>query len=116
MRAELQPALQEALQTPKDDLPELFGELAQITGVVLARLMSGPAAAQESDRAMNVDEVAVMLCQSRDWVYEHQEQLGGWKEGGSLRFSYIGIQEYIRHKSILTARRRSPYPLTRRGK
>jgi hypothetical protein len=92
--------LSAAQQSPPEELPRLIGWLAEAQATAMARLLS-PAPAQEPDRLIDVSEVARMICQSVDYVYDHQQHLGGKKYGGSLRFRLSDVQKYMSHKDGL---------------
>ena len=52
------------------------------------------------DRLLNIEEAAAVLSTTTDWLYRHADEfqftvrLGP----GQLRFSAIGIQEYLRRE------------------
>ena len=45
---------------------------------------------------LTVDEVAVRLCVSRNWVYTHASELGVYRLGKYLRFSWSTVLERLR--------------------
>jgi hypothetical protein len=100
MRAELQAVLKSARNLPPEELPELIGELAQVTAAVKARLYSQPAPA-EADDLLDVDAAARMLGQSPSWLYHHHHELPFSRRlpgSRNLLFSRLGIEKYLRLK------------------
>ncbi len=44
---------------------------------------------------LTVDEVAVRLCVSRNWVYNHASEIGAYRLGKYLRFSWPRVLERL---------------------
>jgi len=52
---------------------------------------------QRPDRLLNIGEAAEKLSTSKDWLYRHHRELAFTvRHGRLLRFSELGIEEYIR--------------------
>ena len=51
---------------------------------------NGAAVGEDRDgrHLLTVDEVAVRLCVSRNWVYNHASEIGAYRLGKYLRFSW----------------------------
>ncbi len=62
-------------------------------------LSESEAAAGEEKKAENqlltVDEIAVRLSVSRNWVYNHADAIGGYRLGKYLRFSWPRVLERL---------------------
>jgi predicted DNA-binding transcriptional regulator AlpA len=55
--------------------------------------------AQERDRLLNVQEAATKLGVTIDWLYRHHKNLPFTvRHGRPLRFSELGIEQYIRKR------------------
>jgi hypothetical protein len=105
MRDELQVVARMAQEEPVDVLPRLLGGLEEIRCVAMARLSSATATPLvEPEQLISVAEVAHRLCQSKDFVYDHQQELGGRKQGSSLRFLASRIDEHLRQGGLTTWR------------
>jgi hypothetical protein len=51
------------------------------------------------DRLLNVSQAAEKLCVKRDWLYRHHSDLPfRVRHGKLLRFSELGIEDYIRKR------------------
>jgi predicted DNA-binding transcriptional regulator AlpA len=54
---------------------------------------------QRPDRLLNVSQAAEKLCVKRDWLYRHHSDLPfRVRHGKLLRFSELGIEDYIRKR------------------
>jgi excisionase family DNA binding protein len=51
---------------------------------------------REGRHFLTVEEVAVRLCVSRNWVYTHATELGVYRLGKYLRFSWSTVLERLR--------------------
>ena len=51
---------------------------------------------REGRHFLTVEEVAVRLCVSRNWVYTHASELGVYRLGKYLRFSWSTVLERLR--------------------
>lgn len=69
--------------------------LAQLVADDVAQLLGGP-----QDRLLTVDEAAVILSVTVDWLYRHADAFSFTiRPGpGQVRFSHLGIQEYLRKR------------------
>jgi excisionase family DNA binding protein len=107
MRNELQTVLQVAQELPAGDLPRLLGELEEIRCTAMARLtMLAPA--QRPDELLMIEQAAERLGLSVDYLYRNHSRLPFTRRmGRSLRFSSLGIDEYIKRSGALTPRRHS---------
>ena len=109
MIRELQSALDAARALPREQLPEFLGSLEQIRVTALARL-SAPAPQQQAqpDELLDVAEAARRLGVSTQYLYRHHSRFPFIRRmGRALRFSAAGIEDYIRQRNGLTARRQS---------
>ncbi len=50
---------------------------------------------RERGHLLTVDEVAVRLCVSRNWVYNHASAIGAYRLGKYLRFSWPRVLERL---------------------
>lgn len=107
MRNELQTVMMAARDLPAGELPRLLGELEEIRCTALARLTT-PAAPQRPDELLTVEHAAERLGLSVDYLYRNHSRLPFTRRmGRSLRFSSLGIDEYIKRTGALTPRRRA---------
>jgi len=54
---------------------------------------------QQRDRLLNIDQACEKLGRKRDWLYRHHKELPFTvRHGRPLRFSELGIEEYIRQR------------------
>jgi excisionase family DNA binding protein len=106
-RDELNSALAQARQLPLEELPRLLGDLEEVRATALARLTS-PAPQQQPDELLDVREASRRLGVSTDYLYRHHRSFPFIRRvGRSLRFSAAGLEDYIRQRNGLTARRQS---------
>jgi excisionase family DNA binding protein len=105
MRNELQTVLLVARELPEGELPRLLGELEEIRCTAMARLtMLAPA--QRPDELLMVEQAAERLGLSVDYLYRNHSRLPFTRRmGRSLRFSSLGIDEYIKRTGALAPRR-----------
>jgi excisionase family DNA binding protein len=107
MRNELQTVLMAARELPAGELPCFLGELEEIRCTAMARLTT-PAAVQRPDELLTVEQAAERLGVSANYLYRNHSRLPFVRRmGRTLRFSSLGIDEYIGCTSALTPRRRS---------
>jgi len=98
MRAELQSVLDSLRVLSPDELPELLGELEVIRVTAMLRL-SAPPPVPQHDEMLDVKVAAKRLGMSTDWLYDNHSKLPFTRHTGRvLRFSSLGIDEYIRKK------------------
>ena len=107
MRRELEMTLNAVRTILPEELPRLLGELEEIRATALARLTSAPVANTSlPDSLLPVDEAAVRLGVSRHYLYRNHQHFSFTRRmGRSLRFSSIGIDQYIRRSHSLTQKR-----------
>jgi excisionase family DNA binding protein len=107
MRADLEVALLAATTLPPGELPRFLGELEEIRCTALSRL-AVPAAIERPDELLTVKQAAKRLELSEGFLYRNHARLPFTRRmGRSLRFSSLGIDEYIRRTGALTPKRRS---------
>ncbi len=54
---------------------------------------------QQRDRLLNIDQAAEKLGRKKDWLYRHHKELSFTvRHGKLLRFSELGVEEYIRKR------------------
>lgn len=85
-------------EVPSGEIPDLIGELARAKVLAESRLharIPTPRPESDGDRILNVQEVTDLIGLSPKWVYSHADELGGFKIGGSLRFSEREVRRYI---------------------
>jgi predicted DNA-binding transcriptional regulator AlpA len=107
MRAELESALIAARNLPAEDLPCFLGAVEEVRCTAMARL-TAPAALQRPDELLPVEPAAERLGVSVDFLYRNHSRFPFVRRiGRTLRFSSLGIDEYIRRSGALTPRRHS---------
>src|SRR5438132_10675444 len=95
MRQELQAALLAAQSVPPEQLPQLFGDLAEIQATVLARLAVPVQVAAATDELVDIAEASRRLSISRSFLYRHTCRLAfSRRVGRRLLFSSRGIDHY----------------------
>jgi predicted DNA-binding transcriptional regulator AlpA len=82
---------------------ELLAQVKALEGQLLARLLADHANSQttnapESDRLLTIEQAAELLTVSKSWLYHKASQLGLARKlaNGTLRFSFIACQKYIK--------------------
>lgn len=50
-----------------------------------------------ADPLLTVDELAARLRVKRSWIYSHADDLGGYRLGKYLRFSWARVIERLEH-------------------
>lgn len=99
MRNELQTALVAARELPADELPRLLGDLEEIRCTAMSRLTAPVLSPPQSDELLDVNEAARRLGTSKDYLYRHHARLPFTRRmGRNLRFSALGIENYIRQQ------------------
>jgi len=54
---------------------------------------------QQRDRLLNINQACEKLSRKKDWLYRHHKELSFTvRHGKPLRFSELGIEEYIRKR------------------
>jgi hypothetical protein len=109
MKPEIQHVLTMALECAQDELPLFLGHLRQIEATAMARLMSpgvSTAVHAAPDHLLGVRDAAERLGMSADYLYRHSAKFPFMRrEGKRLLFSAHGIENYIKNRGVLTARR-----------
>jgi excisionase family DNA binding protein len=54
----------------------------------------------ENDSLMTIEEVAARLRVKKSWVYAHADDLGGYRLGKYLRFSWPRVLECLERRSV----------------
>ena len=86
---------------PREAIPHLRGELAQLDSRLLSKLVDHDHhdGSAEHDQLLNVSEAAARLGVKTDFLYHNSKALPFTRHvGRSLRFSARGIDKYIRAK------------------
>jgi hypothetical protein len=122
------PTLDELVRAPAratelrpETIAELLAQCGTAQGVLLAALVRssqnghGSTIQQAEVRLLTVDEAAAKLGVTPEWLYRRGKGLGlAAKLGdGTLRFSNVALEAYIRGRTIPVA---SPLPARRRRK
>jgi excisionase family DNA binding protein len=100
------PVLAELLINPakveelsREAIPQLRGELAQLDTLLLARLLAPGQPQTPEDQLLSVEETAVRLGCSQDYLYRHHKTLPFTRRvGRKLLFSAKGIEQHISQK------------------
>jgi excisionase family DNA binding protein len=96
MRPELQSALVQARTLAPEELPRLLGDLEEIRATALARLAS-PAAESRPDEMLDVEQAAVRMNLSKDYLYRHHKRFPFARRiGRKLLFSSAGLDSYLK--------------------
>lgn len=91
-------------------IPDVLGHLASLDARLRVRLLRSSLdrcdhlklAPVDSDRLLSVKEAAEILGHSPTWVYRNRAHLPAVNlPGGSIRFSVLGLHEFIRRRSSL---------------
>jgi hypothetical protein len=81
---------------PDVELADLLQRLVH----VLSASRSCPHHAPEADRALRLDEAAVLLAMSDDFVYRNWKRLGGYKDADHhIKFRMSDIQRHLQRKA-----------------
>ena len=82
---------------------DMLARIGALQPILIGRLASLGSDHKESksDTLLNVEEASERLGVSKDWLYRHAKELPFTKRIGhrQLRFSDMGIEKYIRHRS-----------------
>ena len=96
MRGELEQALTAARTLPAEELPSLIGELEEIKATALVRLTAPAPQPQTPDSWLDVGEASSLLHMSKSYLYRNGDKFPFVRrEGRALRFSAVGIQQYL---------------------
>lgn len=94
--------ISQASTVPPEAVPEMLGELERLKATLWARLtaLQGNGRQPDKDRLLVVEEAAVKLGVSRDYLYRYSGKLPFTvRVGRSLRFSEAGVDRYIRNRT-----------------
>jgi excisionase family DNA binding protein len=95
MRDPLESVLDMAKSLPREDLPRLLGDLAEISATANARLTSSVVEAR-SDEMLDVEEAARRMGVSKDYLYRHQKKFPFARRiGRKLLFSSVGLEKFL---------------------
>jgi len=95
MRDFLEPVLALAKNLPREELPRLLGDLAEISATANARLTSSVVEAR-SDEMLDVEEAARRMGVSKDYLYRHQGKFPFARRiGRKLLFSSVGLEKFL---------------------
>src|SRR5215469_6504070 len=83
---------------PREAIPALRGELAQLDTLLLSRLLSAKEPEAAEDQLLNVTDAAARLGVSSNYLYHHRELPFTRRIGRKLLFSAKGIDKYIRSR------------------
>jgi hypothetical protein len=76
MRDALEPVLALAKNLPREELPRLLGDLAEISATANVRLTSSVVESRP-DEMLDVEETARRMGVSKDYLYRHQRKFDG---------------------------------------
>jgi hypothetical protein len=101
-----------ALALEQSTLAALLARCGTAQGALLAAIVSSGRGQQAEIRLLTVDEAAAKLSVTPDWLYRRGKRLGLAVKlsDGTLRFSSVALDAYIKGKTIsaaLTRRRRT---------
>lgn len=83
---------------PLDVLKALWVDVRNLEKVLTMRLLMAPATVSSpEDRILRIKEASIILGTTVDHLYRHHDKYPfAFKDGDSLRFSWLGIQKWIR--------------------
>jgi excisionase family DNA binding protein len=95
MRDALEAVLNLARSLPREELPRLLGDLAEISATASARLSSAVVESRP-DELLDVEETARRMGVSKDYLYRHQRKFPFARRiGRKLLFSSSGLDKFI---------------------
>jgi excisionase family DNA binding protein len=95
MRDALEAVLNLARSLPREGLPRLLGDLAEISATASARLSSSVVESRP-DELLDVEETARRIGISKDYLYRHQRKFPFARRiGRKLLFSSSGLDKFI---------------------
>lgn len=84
---------------PRDCIPGLRGELAQLDTLLLSRLLAAKDQEPPDDQLLGIAETARRLGMSEDWLYRHHKDFSFTRRmGRKLLFSSKGIEKHLRSR------------------
>jgi excisionase family DNA binding protein len=95
MRDALEAVLNLARSLPREELPRLLGDLAEISATASARLSSAVVESRP-DQLLDVEETARRIGISKDYLYRHQRKFPFARRiGRKLLFSSSGLDKFL---------------------
>lgn len=95
MRDSLESVLDMAKSLPREELPRLLGDLAEISATASARLTCSVVEARP-DEMLDVEEAARRMGVSKDYLYRHQGKFSFARRiGRKLLFSSVGLEKFL---------------------
>jgi|SRR5208283_2741237 len=96
MRDALEPVLALAKDLPREELPRLLGDLAEISATANARLTI-PGIEARPDELLDVEQASKRLGVSKDYLYRAHGRLPFTRrQGRKLLFSSVGMDSYLK--------------------
>jgi len=98
--AELQSVLDSLSRIPREQLPELLGELEVVRATAVMRLSAPVPCPDRHDELLSVEQAADRLGVSEKYLYTHHPQFSfTCRMGRKLLFSSSGIDEHIKKRA-----------------
>jgi excisionase family DNA binding protein len=95
MRDSIESVLNLARSLPREELPRLLGDLAEISATASARL-SGSVVESRPDELLDVEETARRMGVSKDYLYRHQGKFPFARRiGRKLLFLSSGLDKFL---------------------
>ena len=95
MRDSFESVLNLARSLPREELPRLLGDLAEISATASARL-SGSVVESRPDELLDVEETARRMGVSKDYLYRHQGKFPFARRiGRKLLFLSSGLDKFL---------------------
>jgi excisionase family DNA binding protein len=95
MRDSIESVLNLARSLPREELPRLLGDLAEISATASARLSSAVVESRP-DELLDVEETARRIGISKDYLYRHQRKFPFARRiGRKLLFSSSGLDKFL---------------------
>ena len=87
-------------ELPAEMIPGVLGAVERLRANLWTRILDGKTNGAETDRLLTVEEAAKELNCKEAWLYRNADQLPFTRRLGprQLRFSFLGIQEYIKRQ------------------
>jgi hypothetical protein len=112
MRDDAESLLTAAKEMPPELLPMLLGDIEVVRCTAMARLTApAPAQVPGPDELLDVEEAARRLNVTVDHLYRHSADYSFTRRlANKVRFSALGLDDWIRRKGGLTERRQEVAP------
>jgi excisionase family DNA binding protein len=95
MRDSIESVLNLARSLPREELPRLLGDLAEISATASARLSSSVVESRP-DELLDVEETARRMGVSKDYLYRHQGKFSFARRiGRKLLFLSSGLDKFL---------------------